>query len=467
MRKEMKLIKFLLIKIKNNFLNYNFRYLLVFLGLTILSFSIILNLSFVNAQYIVDNPSQKEFSENMLKMEQKIENEYENFTHIDLLNTNNSTEKIVSILTDIDKKTGTKSAVFWVIPEEKYLHLVFLTGKGKIIVKDLDDVPFTKITQVIKDFYEEIDQVNNPINLTQAQQLYQWVIAPFNEFLEAENINNLLFCLGNGVRMLPLSALHDGENFLVEKYSTARIPAFNLINPEYQSLKTPTVLAMGASSFPDNNPLPAVTLELQNIIKRLSSSSTTSQVLLNKDFTLENMQQQLQANSFNIIHLATHANFNPGDATNSYIQFWGQEKLTLDKMSNLPWQTPPDLLVLSACNTVLGDRNAELGFTGVALQSGVKSALGSLWNVSDLGTFALITEFYEQLLNSSGKNPTKTEALRQAQNLLLQEKIYFEDNSLITPHGKIELPESLGIKGKLTLSHPFYWAGFTLISSPW
>jgi CHAT domain-containing protein len=462
----MKPIKLLLIQLKTNFLNYRFKPVILFLGLTILSFSIIFNSSFVNAQLIPDDPTQAVLSTNMLKMEQKIKTEYENYLHEKIFSRSDSSVEMASILTKVDKETGTKSAAFWVMAQEKYLHLVFLTGKGKIIVKDLDDVPLTKITQIIKDFYEEIDQVNNPINLAQAQQLYKWIIEPFKEVLETENINNLLFCLGNGVRLLPLVALHDGEKFLVENYSTTRIPAFNLINPEYQSLKTPLVLAMGASNFADNSPLPTVSLELQNIIKRLPSPATGSQVLLNEEFTLSNMQRQLQGNVFNIIHLATHANFNPGDTTNSYIQFW-DEKLTLDKMANFPWQTTPDLLVLSACQTALGDRNAELGFTGIALQSGIKSALGSLWSVSDLGTFALITEFYEQLLNPSEKNPTKTEALRQAQNLLLQGKIYFQDNRLITPHGDIELPESLGIKGKLTLSHPFYWAGFTLISSPW
>jgi CHAT domain-containing protein len=463
----MKLIKLLLIRIKTNFRNYRLRKLLLFLGLTIFSFSIILNSPFVSAQLISENPSQEILRENMSKMEQNMENDYSNFFQKKVFNNNESALEMASTLNKIDKKTGTKSAVFWVMPEEKYLHLVFLTGKGKIIIRDLNDVPLSRITKVVKDFYAEIDQVNNPINLTQAKQLYDWIITPFEKnFLEAENIDNLLFCLGNGVRLLPLSALHDGKNFLVEKYNTTRIPAFNLINPQYESLKTPTVLAMGASSFPDNSPLPAVTLELQNIIKRLPSSSQASQVLLNEEFTFRNMEEELQGNSFNIIHLATHANFNPGDTTNSYIQFWDQ-KLTLEEMSNFSWQTPPDLLVLSACNTALGDRNSELGFTGIALQTGVKSALGSLWSVSDLGTFALITEFYEQLINQSEQNPTKTQALRQAQNLLLQEKIYFQDNRLITPHGDIELPEDLGLEGKVTLSHPFYWAGFTLISSPW
>lgn len=466
----MRLIKLLSQKIKKNFISYNFRKFSIFCGLIILSLIIILSSSFVNAQLIPENQQEGILNGKMLKMEEKLQKEYETFFDRNMVDNKQSSSEIASILRDIDEKTGTNSAVIWVMPEEKYLHLVYLTKQSKIIVKDIDDVSLTKISKVIEDFYGEIDQVNTPINLTQSQQLYDWIVKPFQEeFLDAENINNILFCIGNGVRLLPLSALHDGKNFLVEKYSVARIPAFNLINVKYKPMINTKILAMGASYFPDEEPLPAVTLELENIVQNSEKKPSisplkSSQLLINEEFTLDNMKSQLQNNSFQIIHLATHANFNPGDANNSYIQFW-DNKLTLDKMSNLPWQTPPDLLVLSACNTALDDRNARLGFTGIALQSGVNSALGSLWNVSDLGTFALITEFYEQLLNQP--NNTKTEALRKAQSLLLQEKIYFENNRLITPHGNIDLPESLGIKEKITLSHPFYWAGFILISSPW
>lgn len=449
--------------------SYKLRKLTTFLVINILSLTIILNLSFVNAQQIPDDSREAILSGNMLNMEQNLAKQYQTFFQRDKLDKEQSSLEIASILANMDKKTGTNSAVIWVIPEQKYLHLVYLSKQGKIIVKDIEDAPLNKITKVIEDFYVEIDQINNPMNLTSSQQLYQWIIEPFKkEFLEAENINSILFCINNEVPLIPLSALHDGKNFLVDKYSVARIPAFNLINTEYKPLKNVAVLAMGASNFPDNVPLPAVTLELENI-KRLQSRSTLSsstEILLNEDFTQQNMQNQLQKNSFNIIHLATHANFNPGDTTDSYIEFWN-DKLTLDQMSNIPWQIPPDLLVLSACNTALGDRNAQLGFTGIALQSGVDSALGTLWSVSDLGTFALISEFYEQLINQSEKNSTKAEALRQAQNLLLEGKIYFENNRLITPHGNIDLPESLGVKEKVDLSHPFYWAGFTLISSPW
>lgn len=445
--------------------------ILIFLGIAILSLFIVVNYSSygVNARQIPNDPKEAILNENMLKMEQKLDQEYSNFLKKEMLEKEESSLEIVAVLAEMDRKTGTNSAVLWVMPEEKYLHLVYLSKKSNIIVKDIYDAPYEKITKVIEDFYREIESVNNPMDLTQSKQLYKWIIEPYQkDFLDAENIDNILFCIGNGLRLAPLGALYDGENFLVEKYSISRIPAFNLINAEYKPVKNPSILAMGASDFPDNTPLPAVVLELQNINERLQRSNTplSTEILLNEDFTLPNMKEQLKGNSFQIVHLATHANFNPGDITDSYIQFW-DDKLTLDQMSNMPWETPPDLLVLSACNTALGDRGAQLGFTGIALQTGVNSAIGTLWSVSDLGTFALITEFYEQLINRSDANPTKAGALRQAQDLLLQGKVYFQDNLLITPHGNIDLPKNLGVKGKVELSHPFYWAGFTLISSPW
>jgi CHAT domain-containing protein len=442
---------------------------LLFLGITILSLFIVINYSSygVNARQIPDNPQEAILNQNMLKMEQRLDKEYRSFLNQEILETEESSIEMSAILVDMDQKTGTNSAILWVMPEEDHLHLVYLSKQGKIIVRDIYDAPFNKLTQVVSDFYQEIENVNNPMNLTQSKQLYKWIIEPYQkDFLDAENIDNILFCIGNGVRLVPLSALYDGENFLVEKYKISRIPAFNLINAQYKPVKNPSILAMGASNFPDNSPLPAVVLELQNINERLQRSNSNTEILLNEDFTLPNMKEQLKENSYQIVHLATHANFNGGDITDSYIQFW-DDKLTLDQMSNLPWETPPDLLVLSACNTALGDRSAQLGFTGIALQAGVNSAIGTLWSVSDLGTFALITEFYEQLINQSEKNPTKAGALRQAQDLLLQGKVYFQDNVLITPHGNIDLPKNLAVNGKVDLSHPFYWAGFTLISSPW
>ena len=103
------------------------------------------------------------------------------------------------------------------------------------------------------------------------------------------------------------------------------------------------------------------------------------------------------ANQIRMIHLATHGVFNPGDRSNSYIQLWDQ-KLRLDQLDQLNWGNPPvDLLVLSACQTALGDKDAELGFARLAINAGVRSALASLWEVNDAATLGLMTKFYQQL----------------------------------------------------------------------
>jgi CHAT domain-containing protein len=139
-------------------------------------------------------------------------------------------------------------------------------------------------------------------------------------------------------------------------------------------------------------------------------------------------------------------------------------KLRLDQLRQLGWNNPPvELLVLSACRTALGDEQAELGFAGFAVLAGVKSALASLWYVSDQGTLGLMTEFYEQLNNA----PIKAEALRQAQLAMIRGEVRLEDGQLRTPKADIPLPPELLSLGNQKLAHPYYWSAFTMIGNPW
>jgi CHAT domain-containing protein len=130
-----------------------------------------------------------------------------------------------------------------------------------------------------------------------------------------------------------------------------------------------------------------------------------------------------------IIHLATHADFNretPVTPTFSY----GDTQLKMNQLRQMRWNQPPqvELLVLSACRTAVGDVDAELGFGGLAVQAGVKSALASLWSVSDGGTLALMSEFYRQL--SQPDVTIKAEALRRAQIAMLRGQLRLEEGQL-------------------------------------
>jgi len=143
--------------------------------------------------------------------------------------------------------------------------------------------------------------------------------------------------------------------------------------------------------------------------------------------------------------------------------------LKLDRLRQLSeksqWSAYPkvELLVLSACRTALGDEQAELGFAGLALQAGVKTAIGSLWYVSDRGSLALMSEFYHQLRTA----PLKTEALRQAQLAMLKvkEQVLIKDGQLQLPDRVIPIPEEIASTGLTTLSHPYFWSAFTVIGN--
>jgi filamentous hemagglutinin family protein len=375
-----------------------------------------------------------------------------------------TTQSIRDTLGTIASETGTKSAIVYAIALPDQLELLLYTASGKPIRHTIPAANKENLLKVVADFRSEITdarQRKTTSYLAPAQKLYQWLIAPLEADLQAAGINTLLFSMDAGLRSVPLAALHDGKQFLIEKYSLSLIPSISLTDTRYASLKNAQVLAMGASTFPDQKPLPAVPVELDAITQHL----WRGQVFLNQEFTPNNLKAQRQNAPYRIIHLATHAEFQPGTASNSYIYFWNT-KLQLDQLRELQLNAPPvELLVLSACRTAIGDSEAELGFAGLAVGAGVKSALASLWYVSDEGTLGLMTEFYRQLATA----PVKAEALRQAQLALLRGQVRISDG-ILKGSGEfpsLPLPPEIAALGERTFSHPYYWAGFTLIGSPW
>ncbi|PSB52665.1 hypothetical protein C7B67_06060, partial [filamentous cyanobacterium Phorm 6] len=276
-----------------------------------------------------------------------------------------------------------------------------------------------------------------------------------------------------GLRQLPIAALHDGEQFLIEKYSLGSIPSVSLTNTNYQSLKNAKVLAMGASEFLDKPPLRAVPIELSAIASTKSNTQNPAQLplwpgisFLNQDFTLENLRKQREQQAFDIVHLATHASFpqNQNGRKEAEIDLW-KRSLPLDEFRLAKWydRRQVELLVLSACETAIGDNTAEMGFGGLAVRSGVKSALASLWKVNDYATLGLMTEFYANLRSA----PIKAEALRQAQIAMIRKQVVIKDGKLVgSQKSAIDLTQAAQVPNS-DLSHPNFWAGFTIIGSPW
>ncbi len=394
--------------------------------------------------------------------------EFSNYLGSNLNNPPVTDQSIRKTLNEIYKLTNYKPAIIYVSAQSNQLELRLILPEGQPLFKS---IPVSRET-VLKIARTFSNQIRSPENLEDTRyqengkQLYEWLIAPLEAQLEAEGINTLVFSMDTGLRTLPLAALYDGKQFLLERYSLGLIPSLSLTDTRYVNIKNSKVLAMGASIFPNSNqqPLPAVPIELDLI---LNHNIWQGKSFLNEKFTVNNLTLQRNQHQYSIVHLATHGEFQTGGSDQSYIQFWDQ-KLRLNELRNLRLNQPPvELLVLSACTTAVGDEKAELGFAGLAVQAGVKSALASLWYVSDAGTLGLMNTFYEALSTS----PIKAEALRQAQLAMLQGKVRLQQGYLIDETGtkanKIPLPPEIASRGNLNLSHPFYWAGFTLIGSPW
>jgi CHAT domain-containing protein len=383
---------------------------------------------------------------------------YESLYGAKRLVTNTSVQ---DTLKTIERQTGTKSALIYAITLPEQLELILLLPEGNPIRKVIPQANATAIQQTVKEFRQSLTRITDSFSyLVPARQLYYWLIQPLESYLQDQGINTVIFSMDAGLRALPLAALYDGQKFLVEKYSVGLIPSFSLTDTRYVEIRKFQVLAMGASQFSDPNllPLPSVPVELGIIMQLWKGKS-----FLNEEFTLENLKSQRRREGFGIIHLATHADFSPGGLKNSYIEFW-DSRLKLNQLRQLSLDNPPvELLVLSSTRTAMGSEEAELGFTGLAVQAGVKAVLGSLWYASDQGTLALMAEFYQQLRSV----PTKSEALRQAQIAMLKGQVRLENGKLHWTGGEVPLPRELTQLSGTNLSHPYYWAGFTMVGNPW
>ena len=341
-------------------------------------------------------------------------------------------------------------------------------GSPNVTFKKIPDATVAKVTKTAEEFQR---QISDPVDfkskgyLESAQQLHNWIVAPLAEELEKNKIDTLVFAMDTGLRSLPVAALHDGQQFLVEQYNLALIPSFSLTDTRYAPIQGTQVLGMGITKEVDGqSPLPSVAIE----IPTLTNNIWQGQPYLDPDATLSNLKKFTQEQKFDIIHLATHAEFKAGDIDRSFIQLWDGKltlKALLEVASQSKWSDTPtvELLVLSACQTALGDTDAELGFTGLAIQSGVKSALGSLWFVSDEGTLGLMTEFYQSLKTA----PIKSAALRQAQMAMLKGQVRITDDGqlILSDATQIVLPDIFGERGEVDFTHPYYWSAFTLVGN--
>ncbi|MEM7762036.1 MAG: CHAT domain-containing protein [Cyanobacteria bacterium P01_A01_bin.40] len=336
----------------------------------------------------------------------------------------------------IDRVDPTAAVIYPIILRDRIA--VILSLPDKSLKYYATYLPEAKIGNTIDNLHQSFYPFfSNQQRLKLSQEVYDWLIKPAEADLTKNNIKTLAFVLDGNLRNIPVAALYDGNRYTIEKYNIALTPGLQLLpSSDLRTEKLTAVIAGLSESNQGFSALPGVKEEVSQI-----SSQLSSQLLLNDSFTDDNLQNQLQKTNAPIVHLATHGQFG-STPEETFIATWNDriqvnelENLLRDRDSSLV--RPIELMVLSACQTATGDNRAALGMAGMAIRSGARSTLATLWSVKDESTSRLINKFYQQLV-SSGSVTNKAEALRQAQLSLIKSQDF---------------------------NHPFYWAPFVLVGN--
>jgi CHAT domain-containing protein/Flp pilus assembly protein TadD len=325
-------------------------------------------------------------------------------------------------------------------------------------------VPVTRVqlNTAIATFRSALEDPNSDAKPS-AQQLYNWLIRPLEEQLTQAQAQTILYAPDNQLRYIPLAALHDGRQWLVEKFRVNNITAISLFHLGTSPRRKPQVLAgafvegrhnfqLGSTRYGFSG-LPFADTEVKTVARLFANTK----LLVDRDFTKVALTSSL--NDYNLTHLATHAMFVTGQPEDSFILLGNGELVTLRDISN--WNLlNVDLIVLSACQTgvgALGNGEEILGFGYQVQKTGAKAAMATLWSVDDGGTEKLMAQFYAQLQQN---NTTKAIALQQAQIAMIQGSSVRTET---TP--AFNSTQSQSTPASLALSHPYYWSSFILIGN--
>lgn len=295
-------------------------------------------------------------------------------------------------------------------------------------------IPIEEVTLVreIRAFRLNLERARSGDDyLEQAKKLYGWLIAPLHDDLSRNQIDTLIVVPDGALRTIPFAALHSGRRFLIEEFAIATTPAIGLTDTGVQSaVAEGDILAGGLTqSVQGYSELPGAGVEMSALVEEFNAEE-----IRDTEFQLANVSKGLRATEFNVVHLATHGEFSADHNDSFLLTFDGRLRLpTLKGLLDTRTNKKLDLLVLSACQSAAGDDQAALGLAGVAVQSGARSAVASLWSINDASTAELFDVFYGELRNNRA---SKAESLRRAQLSLLRDQRF---------------------------AHPSYWAPFLLI----
>ncbi|MBV7327638.1 CHAT domain-containing protein [Chloroflexi bacterium TSY] len=279
--------------------------------------------------------------------------------------------------------------------------------------------------------------------MTQLHRLWQILIQPLEPDLS--RYKNLLIIPHERLYHLPFHALHDGTEYLMNRYAVTYLPAAAMLYQQTDRLEqsfhhkaamhpqcSPTVYIFGCSR---GGKLQGTLEEAKKISATFATAKQQVAISCRLYLETEATQQSLLAHGpqADILHLAAHAQFRHDNPWFSNIHLSDDTPLLLIDLAQMKLTRAP-LVVLSACETGIGDlKGADvLGLSHAFLRAGAGALVVSLWQVPNDATSCFMEIFYQHI--AAGMTPAQ--ALNRARHTLLAHPNF---------------------------THPFHWAGWSFI----
>lgn len=289
---------------------------------------------------------------------------------------------------------------------------------------------------------------SDPARLHEAlRELHSWLIEPIAADLRRFGTRTLMLSLDEQLRLLPFAALVDAQGrFLVQDHTLALYNEAARQALERPGTRAWRVAAMGLSEAVDGLPaLAAVPAEIEAVVR---GEGLSGDAWLNRAFDRQRLVGTLDG-PYNVLHVASHFVFQPGEPAQSRLYLGDKSRLTLADIARQDLRFGRfELVTFSACETArAGGRDADgraLESLGAKAQNqGAQAVLATLWKVADDSTGPFMQRFYA-LRGASGLN--KAEALRAVQTEMVE--------------GRLR-PAS----GPADWRSPFHWAPFVLMGN--
>jgi CHAT domain-containing protein len=348
---------------------------------------------------------------------------------------------------------------------DAFLDITLVPMEGEVEGRRVE-VSKQEFATLLKRLYTQLsrqESLNTADPASPARRLQQLLIGPMAPVLASRRITTLLIAADRGLQAVPFAALHDGQRYFGDAYAFSLTPSLALTSLAPPQPARGRLLAAGSAVFDGLAPLPLVPAELDQV-----GRSDTKDKVLNKAFTPSTLLDQAADPRYSRVHVATHAEFLPGGPAASRL-YSGTVPIPLSdfvKLRRARQGAPLDLISFSACRTALGDADSELGFAGLALQAGARSAVGTLWYVDDVATSAYFVQMYRYL--EAGM--PKAEALQLTRQAFSRGLVRLDGDRLVGADGQALLSGLTGSQQRRVaggLENPYFWAGIELLGAAW